>query len=93
MYSGPSEKTAEPYDKASGRTEPFKAALLRHDIKLVRHRTHTLQVNVGLRCNQVCKHCHLCAGPNRTENMGKEIVKQVISYAEKIGFYYSSKRF
>jgi radical SAM/Cys-rich protein len=86
MYSGTAEKTAEPDDKASGRTEPFKAALLRHDLKLVRERTHTLQINVGLRCNQICKHCHLNAGPGRTENMGKEIVKQVISYAERSRF-------
>ncbi len=80
------DKKAEPDDKKSGRTEPFQAALLRHDMKLVRNRTHTLQVNVGLRCNQICKHCHLNAGPGRTENMGKEIVNQVISYAERSRF-------
>ena len=81
-----SAKTPEPDDKASRRTEPFKTALLRHDLKLVRDRTHTLQINVGLRCNQICKHCHLNAGPGRTENMGKEIVNQVISYAERSRF-------
>jgi len=86
MCTATSVKTAEPDDKASRRTEPFKAALLRHDLKLVRDRTHTLQVNVGLRCNQICKHCHLNAGPGRTENMGKEIVNQVISYAERSRF-------
>ncbi|MEA2930180.1 MAG: hypothetical protein QOG38_2608, partial [Hyphomicrobiales bacterium] len=30
---------------------------------------HTLQVNVGYRCNQSCVHCHVNAGPNRTEEM------------------------
>jgi radical SAM/Cys-rich protein len=30
---------------------------------------HTLQVNLGYRCNQSCLHCHVGAGPNRTEEM------------------------
>ena len=29
----------------------------------------TLQVNLGYRCNQACSHCHVNAGPNRTEMM------------------------
>ena len=29
----------------------------------------TLQVNLGYRCNQSCLHCHVNAGPNRTEMM------------------------
>src|SRR6201991_2753746 len=29
----------------------------------------TLQVNVGYRCNQTCVHCHVNAGPTRTEMM------------------------
>jgi len=32
----------------------------------------TLQVNVGKRCNQACKHCHVDAGPLRTEEMDAE---------------------
>lgn len=31
----------------------------------------TLQINVGKRCNQACKHCHVDAGPNRTEEMSR----------------------
>ena len=34
-----------------------------------RGRLDTLQVNVGYRCNQSCVHCHVDAGPNRTEEM------------------------
>ena len=34
-----------------------------------RGRLETLQVNVGYRCNQSCFHCHVNAGPNRTEEM------------------------
>ena len=29
----------------------------------------TLQVNLGYRCNQACSHCHVNAGPSRTESM------------------------
>ena len=29
----------------------------------------TLQVNLGYRCNQSCSHCHVNAGPSRTEMM------------------------
>lgn len=32
----------------------------------------TLQINLGKMCNQVCEHCHVDAGPDRTEIMTKE---------------------
>ena len=38
----------------------------------------TLQINVGKRCNQACKHCHVDAGPNRTEEMSRETAELVI---------------
>jgi radical SAM/Cys-rich protein len=34
----------------------------------------TLQVNLGYRCNQSCSHCHVNAGPSRTEMMESEIL-------------------
>jgi radical SAM/Cys-rich protein len=37
-----------------------------------RQATATLQVNLGYRCNQSCVHCHVNAGPNRTEMMDAE---------------------
>jgi radical SAM/Cys-rich protein len=33
-----------------------------------------LQVNVGRKCNQTCRHCHVDAGPDRTETMPAEVV-------------------
>ncbi|MEQ8662020.1 MAG: radical SAM protein, partial [Gammaproteobacteria bacterium] len=39
---------------------------------LRRGRLHTLQVNLGYRCNQACSHCHVDAGPARTESMSRE---------------------
>lgn len=45
---------------------------------LHRGRIDTLQVNVGYRCNQSCVHCHVNAGPNRTEEMSGEIADLVL---------------
>lgn len=39
----------------------------------------TLQINVGKRCNQACKHCHVEAGPNRTEEMSRETAEQIVA--------------
>lgn len=35
----------------------------------------TLQINVGKMCNQVCKHCHVDAGPDRKEIMTQETMQ------------------
>ncbi len=43
-----------------------------------RGRTTTLQVNLGYRCNQQCLHCHVAAGPKRSESMSPETAEQVI---------------
>ena len=38
----------------------------------------TLQVNLGYRCNQSCVHCHVNAGPNRTEMMDERNIDLVL---------------
>lgn len=43
----------------------------------------TLQVNVGYRCNQACFHCHVNAGPNRTEEMPGDIVDIVLKFLQR----------
>jgi radical SAM/Cys-rich protein len=45
-----------------------------------RRRLEVLQVNLGYRCNQTCVHCHVNAGPTRTETMARETVDVVIDY-------------
>ncbi|MFB0899075.1 MAG: radical SAM protein, partial [Polaromonas sp.] len=37
-----------------------------------------MQVNLGYKCNQSCLHCHVNAGPNRTEMMDAETVALVL---------------
>jgi radical SAM/Cys-rich protein len=43
-----------------------------------RARLTTLQVNLGYRCNQSCLHCHVNAGPTRTEAMAPQTVDLVL---------------
>jgi radical SAM/Cys-rich protein len=47
---------------------------------LRRGRLDTLQVNLGYKCNQSCLHCHVNAGPTRTEAMSLETVMEVIAF-------------
>lgn len=51
--------------------------------RLRRRRTRILQVNLGYLCNLSCVHCHVNAGPTRTELMSREIVDQVIAVLEQ----------
>jgi len=48
-----------------------------------RAKLETLQVNVGYRCNQSCFHCHVNAGPNRTEEMTAEVADTVLAFVER----------
>ncbi|MGA7984639.1 MAG: arsenosugar biosynthesis radical SAM (seleno)protein ArsS [Burkholderiales bacterium] len=50
-----------------------------------RGRLETLQVNLGYRCNQSCLHCHVNAGPNRSEQMSAETITDVLAYIEVAG--------
>ena len=45
---------------------------------LTRSRTRTLQVNLGKRCNMACHHCHVEAGPKRTEIMSAAVADRII---------------
>jgi radical SAM/Cys-rich protein len=44
---------------------------------LSRGRLETLQVNLGYKCNQSCVHCHVNAGPSRTEMMSPDTISEV----------------
>jgi len=45
---------------------------------LLRGQVTTLQVNVGKLCNQACHHCHVEAGPKRTEIMPRQVAERVV---------------
>ena len=50
---------------------------------LVRQPIGTVQVNVGKVCNQACLHCHVEAGPKRTEDMSSEVAERIMSLFAK----------
>jgi radical SAM/Cys-rich protein len=61
----------------------FDCALAQHGFApLARGRVTTLQVSVGKRCNQACHHCHVDAGPKRTEMMGRPVAARVLELLE-----------
>jgi len=49
---------------------------------LRRARLETLQVNLGYKCNQSCLHCHVNAGPTRTEMMSRDTLADVYVFLE-----------
>ena len=50
-----------------------------------RERVDTLQLNLGYLCNISCIHCHVNAGPRRTELMDRETMELALAVAEKRG--------
>ena len=42
-----------------------------------------LQMNIGRKCNLLCKHCHVNAGPARTEEMSKEVMDACLTFAKE----------
>jgi radical SAM/Cys-rich protein len=48
--------------------------------QIARRKLETLQVNLGYKCNQSCVHCHVNAGPTRTEQMDLATVHDVIAF-------------
>ena len=66
--------------------ETFRRNLDNHGLDLTRTGCTTLQINVGLLCNQFCKHCHLDAGPSKKEIMSRETVDDVLELAGRFSF-------
>jgi radical SAM/Cys-rich protein len=52
---------------------------------LRRRRLEILQLNLGYRCNQSCLHCHVNAGPTRTEMMSRETIGDALAFVALTG--------
>lgn len=52
---------------------------------ITRSKLSTLQVNLGYLCNLSCTHCHVNAGPSRTELMSREVIDMVLEYIKQQG--------
>ncbi len=49
---------------------------------LRRTQVTTIQLNIGLRCNLACHHCHVESGPNRTEQIDRRGIERVLRLLE-----------
>jgi len=52
-------------------------------LPLTKNKIKVLQINLGKRCNLACTHCHVEAGPKRTEELSPEICEQLIQIIHK----------
>ncbi len=75
----PSGTSRLPVLPASLRDASFDDALSQHALDaLSRTRVTTLQVNVGRLCNLACHHCHVEAGPKRTESLSAGVADRLL---------------
>lgn len=64
----------------AGDSFSFARSLEEHGAaELTRGRVRTLQINVGKLCNMACHHCHVEAGPKRTEIMTQAVAERLIA--------------
>lgn len=61
----------------------FHEVLNQHQLSLVHEKPNELQMNLGKLCNLACHHCHVDAGPKRTEIMTWEVMEKVLSWAKE----------
>ncbi len=58
----------------------FADRLRKRDVQLRRTAIDTVQINVGKLCNQACLHCHVDAGPQRTEIMERRTAELALEF-------------
>ena len=63
--------------------QPFAQRLQPLGDSLRKRKVDVLQINMGKYCNQVCMHCHVEAGPSRTEMMTRETVEAILHFLER----------
>src|SRR5262245_10278123 len=65
------------------RVNRFAQSLAANGLQLRRTRLETLQINVGRKCNQACRHCHVDAAPWRTEMIDETTARRVAEWIER----------
>lgn len=75
-------------DQAQSILDSFPPFYARTDdcTRMTKEGLDVLQVNVGRLCNLSCKHCHMDAGPDRTEIMSRETAEQCLDVCSSRGF-------
>lgn len=62
---------------------PFATRLHQTGVRLARTGIETVQINVGKLCNQACLHCHVDAGPQRSEIMERRMVELALEFVRE----------
>jgi radical SAM/Cys-rich protein len=76
----------ETLDRSRSVVLPFDEKLAEFELApLMPTGLDVLQVNVGKMCNQTCAHCHVDAGPDRTEIMTRSTMEQCLQALERSG--------
>jgi radical SAM/Cys-rich protein len=58
----------------------FSRTLAEHNVSCYRKRTDILQLNLGKLCNLTCGHCHVNAGPKRSEIITAETIDRILRW-------------
>lgn len=61
----------------------FEEKTKQHKLALSPMSLETLQVNITLKCNQACLHCHVDSSPKRTEQMSKGTIDKCLEILKK----------
>ena len=64
---------------------PFAKRVHQANVHLRRSSINTVQINVGKLCNQACLHCHIDAGPKRTESMDRRTAELALELIRAAG--------
>ena len=64
----------------------FETCIQDEAVKETLDSLEVLQINVGRLCNLACKHCHVEAGPKRTEIMSRKVMEDCITVCRSWGF-------
>jgi len=77
-------RPAPPRTSREAHADSFAARVLRETgAPLEALSIDTFQVNIGLRCNLACHHCHVLSSPKRTEEMSLETMRDVLRAADR----------
>ncbi|MBT8114790.1 MAG: hypothetical protein KJP04_05400, partial [Arenicella sp.] len=63
----------------------FHEVLRAHSGQLTHQQPQELQINLGKLCNQACHHCHVDAGPKRTEIMTWSTMQKILHWIDGSG--------
>ncbi len=74
---------APPHYLAGTTMNRFDQKLSGHQLALRRGSLQTLQINVGRKCNQACRHCHVDAAPWRTEMIDDATARRIGAWIQK----------